>query len=767
MTRPLSRLLLLLVLGLPAAAAGDGGYVGTVACGSCHEAQVKLWRGSDHDRAMQKPTAETVAGNFDGATFAARGFASTFAHKDGQFSVETQGADGKLHTYPIAYTFGFKPLQQYLVAFPAGAYQALTTAWDTRPQSAGGQRWFDLYPDETTPPGDVLHWTGPANNWNRMCADCHSTNVRTRYVVAERRYETAWSEINVACEACHGPGERHVAWAKARVAAVTPPAGNDGNGLAIDLGGSTTGSWVMSGATGIAQLDKPRASRAEIQTCAPCHSRRARMADQAPGEPFLDAYRPALLDEGLYFADGQMEDEVYVWGSFVQSRMFHAGVTCGDCHDPHSLRLRAEGNALCGRCHAAAKFDTAEHHHHARASRGALCVECHMPARTYMVVDPRRDHSFRVPRPDLAATVGAPNACTSCHREQTPEWASKAIRGWNGKAPREHFATALAAGRSLGHGTGKQLTDLIADDAQPAIARATALGLLPAFAIEDVIVAVHGTTDDDDALVRAAAAAAAGRLPPQLRVPLIQPLLDDRTRLVRLEAARALVASRSQLDGTGTERLDRVLDEYKRAQVLNADQPQAHLNLGALAAEMGLSADAERDYTAALEIGPYFIPAYVNLADLYRGRGQEKEAEAVLRKGLERAPEDASLHHSLGLTLVRQGQSEQALAELRRAHELAPDEARYAYVYGIALNSLGQRDAAIKALTIAYAAHPADADIAIALATMQRDAGDTAEALKYARQLAAEWPNSRAAQQLAGSLSASPQPRQAATPPRL
>ncbi len=696
---------------------------------------------------MHEADAKTVLGRFDGTSFTSKGVKSTFSQKDGRYFVKTQGPDGKSRDYPLAYTFGAEPLQQYLIAFPVGAYQALTTAWDTRPKEAGGQRWFDLYPDEKTPPGDVLHWTGPANTWNRMCADCHSTNIRTKYTVADKHYNTTFSEIDVACEACHGPGERHVQWARTREAASTP-AEHENHGLSVNFADSVSATWVQSGDSGIAQLDKPRTSRTEIETCAPCHSRRSKIADAVTGDLFLDAYRPALLDEDLYFADGQIQDEVYVWGSFVQSRMFRAGVTCSDCHDPHSLRLRVEGNGMCAKCHVPAKFDTPRHHHHTRASRGALCVECHMPSRTYMIVDPRRDHSFRVPRPDLSDTTGAPNACNRCHRDQTASWASKAIAGWKDGKPRPHFAKAIAAGRTLGHNSGAELTALIADGGQPAIARATALGLLPGFAVEDTVGAVHGAVGDDDPLVRAAAAGATGHLPPQLRPPLIRALLEDRVRLVRVEAARALAASRSQLTDKSGEEFDRAIAEYIAAQELNADQPQAHVNLGALYAELGKPEEAERAYKAALDVGPYFVPAYVNLADLHRTRGQENEAESILRKGLERAPDDASLHHSLGLTLVRQGRSEDALAELRRAHELASDVPRYAYVYGVALNSLGKRDEAIKVLEKAHDAHPADLEIGVALVTIQRDAGKSAAALECARETAAEWPNSQAAQQL-------------------
>jgi predicted CXXCH cytochrome family protein len=727
-----------------ATATREASYTGSATCAECHEAQHDRWRGSHHDRAMQPATPATVLASFHGS-ISKHGVSATFSRSGEKYQVKTQGADGRMHTYDIAFTFGVAPLQQYLVAFPGGAFQALTAAWDARPKEHGGQRWFDLYPNETTPPGDILHWTGPANTWNRMCADCHSTNLRNRYIVAERRYETTWSDINVGCEACHGPGSRHVAWAKARAEG---GAHSGDVGLVVNLVDRSGAAWVQSGADGIARRSRPRTSNVELETCAPCHSRREKIADPKPGETFLDAYRPALLDAGLYFADGQMQDEVYVWGSFVQSRMFRAGVSCGDCHDPHSLRLRAEGNAVCAQCHAAARFDTPAHQHHPQGSRAARCVECHMPARTYMVIDGRHDHGFSVPRPDLTAAIGTPNACGGCHGAQSPAWAAETIASWSGKTPRPHFGTAIAAGRRLAHAAGANLLRLIANEQEPAIARATALALLPAFAVDELVSAVRRTAVDRDPLVRAGAASAAAKLPAPMRPQLVRPLLDDPIRLVRLEAGRALAASRPLLDPQATEQFDRALDDIRRAQELNTDQPQAHVGSGTLYAEMGMAADAERAYKTALEVGPYFIPTYVNLADLYRAQQRDAEAEAVLRRGLARAGDDASLRHSLGLTLVRLGRGDDALAELRRAHELTADEVRYAYVYGVALNSLGHREDALRVLEETRAGHPADAEVLIALSTIHRDAGDPVKARHYAEQLVAEWPDNRAGQQL-------------------
>lgn len=386
---------------------------------------------------MQPANESTVLGNFDNVTFRYAGLETRFFRRDGRFLVSTEGPDGKPHEYEIAYTFGYDPLQQYLIAFPGGRYQALSVCWDTRPRAAGGQRWFHLYPQERIRAGDVLHWTSLSQNWNFQCAECHSTNLRKNFVAAENRYATTWSEINVSCEACHGPGSRHVAWATNPVGSVGGGAAGSAadKGLVFTLGAKNGAAWTVNPATGIGERSKPRTSTMEVDTCARCHARRSTLTDRYEfGRALADTHRPALLEDPLYFADGQIRDEVYEYGSFVQSRMFATGVTCSDCHDPHGVTIAAPVDQVCARCHLPAKFAAPAHHHHREGSTGSSCVACHMPERTYMVIDGRHDHSFRVPRPDLSVALDTPDSCTTCHAGKPARWAADATRAWFGPA---------------------------------------------------------------------------------------------------------------------------------------------------------------------------------------------------------------------------------------------------------------------------------------------------------------------------------------------
>jgi Flp pilus assembly protein TadD len=728
------------VAGGELAPAESARFVGGQACAKCHPTEEARWRGSHHDRAMQVADATTVLGDFAGRRFTYHGVTSTFYRKNDKFLVRTDGPDGALHEYEIAYTFGVYPLQQYLIGFPRGRYQALTICWDTRPAKEGGQRWFHLHPEEKILHSDILHWTGPYQNWNFMCAECHSTNVRKGYRLETDSYQTTWSEINVSCEACHGPGSAHLNWGEA-VKAGRVGKDDPRNGLVVRLREPAPATWEFDLPRAIAKRSRPRASDTELETCARCHARRSVVSpDYAYGQPLLDTHRPALLEEALYHADGQIKDEVYEYGSFLQSKMFREGVTCSDCHDPHSLRMTVSPDAVCARCHREETFNTPTHHFHRPGSAGASCVECHMPARTYMIVDPRRDHSFRVPRPDLSLRIGTPNACNRCHQNRSSGWAAEAAARWwrRGQASPPTYGEALHAGRAGLPGAEGLLAGLAGDAGQPGIARATAVALLEGYAGAATEEAVERALRDPDPLVRMAALGPADSLPPERRLRMVAPLLTDPLRTVRIDSARALVSvPREHMSLDQGTAFEAALAEYRAAQFASADRAEAHLNLGTLDLELRQLAQAEQEYRTALRLNPRFPPIYANLADLYRREGRDLEGESVLRLGLSAAPTDPGLHQALGLWFVRQKRLPEALISLARSAELAPDQPHFGYVYAVALQSAGQVDRALEVLRKTHQAHPGDAEALLALVTMSRDRGSISQAIGYAKELAA------------------------------
>jgi len=730
--------------------APDPAFVGRDACAGCHPEETKAWTGSHHDLAMQPATEETVLGDFEDATATHFGVTSSFFRRNGRFMVRTEGPDGKATEYPIDYVFGVTPLQQYLVSFPGGRYQVLPLCWDTRPARAGGQRWFHIYSNERIAPDDVLYWTGPNQNWNYMCAECHSTNLKKNYNLERDAYATTWSEIDVSCEACHGPGADHVTWARAVERGEKPA--NDGRmGLPVRLKDPDQNIWVYDKKTGNAKRRTPRRSTVLIETCARCHARRIVVnEDYVHGRPFMDAHRVRLLRPELYFADGQILDEVYVYGSFLQSKMFHHHVNCSDCHDPHSLKLRAPGNQVCHRCHLAARFDTRYHHFHEEGTPGARCVECHMPERTYMVVDPRRDHSIRVPRPDLSEKLGTPNACNKCHMDKTAAWSAAAMDKWYGtKWRKPHFAEALDEGRRRGPRAVPALVGLAAESAWPNIVRATALAMLREWPGPEATPVIRRALADADPILRHAALLALDGYPPEEVLRLAFDRLKDPVRAVRVQAAN-LLASVPAIMLTADRRdvLDRTIDEYVKSELSNAERPSAHLNLGVLYTRLGRWAKAEAAYRTALRLNPRFAQAYVNLADLYRSGGEDDKCREVLREALEVSPDLPEAHHALGLLLVREKKLPAALHALARAAELRPENPRFAYVYGIALNTAGRGGEGLAVLERAQARHPGNREILRALATINRDCRRLDDAIRWARKLVSVAPNDPSAGQL-------------------
>lgn len=662
----LAALLLAFVLMVPAAfaAAPQAGarpdHVADRDCLACHPDQASAWAESKHRHAMQPATAQTVLGDFGDVRFGEGAAAARFFRRGGDFVVAAQGADGRTQELAASHVFGIRPLQQVLLPQEGGRLQAFTIAWDTTRKT-----WFSLHTDGPVPPGDNLHWSGRYQNWNLMCGECHTTAYRKGYDDEHDRYATTWAEANVGCQACHGPGRAH-AESAGRLAA----------------SGERTQRPVATPNRALA------GAHAQVDQCATCHARRTRLVEDAvAGAPLFDQFVPDNLRPGLYHADGQQLDEVFEYGSYRQSRMYQAGVACTDCHDPHRGRLRADGNALCTACHnpapdrgrfpglQAKDYDAPAHHFHRGGGAGSQCVDCHMPSRNYMVVHPRRDHAIRVPRPDLSARTGAPDACTGCHADRGAEWAAAAIEHHHGKRTHPpHYGQHFAAARAGTPGAAAGLAALAGDATLPAIVRASAIeqlaqldpGALPAAALRD-----------PDPAVRTSAAAAFALRPAEERLAQLAPLLADPLRAVRITAARALAdlpatALAPELQG----RQRAALAEFVAAQQAMADMPNAQLNLAALALAQGDALAAEQHFHRALQREPALDAARLGLATLLAQTRREDEAERVLRDGLARAASPGELHLALGLLAGQRQRWEEAARELRAADALLPGQAR-------------------------------------------------------------------------------------------
>ena len=719
----------------PASTAGS--YVGTETCASCHKDEHENWQGSHHDLAMQLPTQSTVLGNFDDSSFDYNGVTTTFSRDGQRFMVRTDNAAGELEDFEVAYVFGVYPLQQYLLPMSGGRLQALNVAWDSRPATDGGQRWFHLYPDDAIGYDDPLHWTGPYHNWNTRCAECHSTDVKKQYDTGTRQFNTVFESVNVGCEACHGPGSQHI-----ELAAAGKLADATFGGFEMSL--AQRGEWAFPEGENIARRRQPLANNTQIDTCGRCHARRSTLGDYHPGADLLDTHRLSMLHEPLYYADGQIRDEVYVYGSFVQSKMHMAGVVCSNCHEPHSNNLRAPDNGVCAQCHAPASYDTPEHHHHPVASAGASCANCHMPETTYMVVDPRRDHSMRVPRPDLSVMMGTPNACNQCHTDQSADWALTALRDWgvSFSDSGNHPARAFHAANQGDMRAIPSLLAFAADTANAPIQRGTALEIAGRSPSNETVMLSRTLLSSDDALLRLSAVRSLQDIPIQNRYALLRPMTQDPVTAVRLEVASALAETPlGQISDSDRKALLNLFKEYEQVMNEHADMPSSHMQLGLFRANRGDYPASERAYREARRINHQLIPAYLNLADLLRTQQREDEARALLSDAVAAAPQSGDALHALGLLETRTGNTEQALNLLGRAAELEENGIRHRFVYAVALHDLGDPAQAVVALQRLNTAVPGSEQVLLALANYSAELGEVEQARRYAQRLTTLFPN--------------------------
>jgi len=628
---------------------------------------------------MQPANDSTVLGDFRDRAFTEDGATSRFFRRGGGYVVNTVGPDGALHDYEVAYTFGVFPLQQYLVPFPGGRLQPLPLAWDARPAAAGGQRWFTL--DHVAPLGaeDDGHWSGRGLNWNYMCADCHATAVRKRYAPAADGFATAFVEPGVGCESCHGPGAAHVSWGEWPAWLRATVRRDDG--LTARLRERRGVVWRVDSTTGQPVRSEPRRTSREIETCAPCHARRVHLADGwTAGKALLDYYDPEVLVPGLYFADGQQRDEVYDHASFLQSRMFAAGVTCADCHDPHTQKLRAAGRQVCLQCHVATRYDSSAHHGHARDGAGGECAACHMPVTTYLEIDGRHDHSIRVPRPDRSIALGVPNACAACHADRSAEWAASAVRRWRGRGAtgNQPFAEAFAAAE---RGEGDAIARLLAvagDSGESAIARASAFARLQDVGDTAVVAAAGRALRDPEPLVRRWAVEAIGGASEDVRLTLLAPALSDSVRAVRQRAAWHMAGIANRLPSEGQRRaFARAAEEFVASQRYNADRADHRVALGVFFLARGDTASALTEFQTAARQWPRHPEAVLNVAAVRSRQGRERDGEAALREAIGRVSDVAALHDALAKSLARQGRMAEAIAASERAVQLSDGDAAF------------------------------------------------------------------------------------------
>ncbi len=645
-------------------------FVGKEACIDCHKSEYNSWDHSHHQQAMKIADSTSILGDFNNKTFTHQGVKNTFFKQGNDFYVNTTDKNGDYQDYKIVYTFGVTPLQQYIVKFPDGAYQCLITAWDTEKN-----KWFHLQPHLELAHDEWINWTGGAMTWNTACADCHSTNLDKNFDSNTHTFNTTFSEINVSCEACHGPASNHVSFYK------------------NDIKDSIPQKLYMG---------KSLASKSLVEKCARCHSRRSQITKKFDYEGhFLDHYSPSLLIDPIYELDGQIKDEDYVYGSFMQSKMYQNDVTCVDCHDAHSLKLKQTGNNLCLSCHEP-KYNSESHHYHKIGSEGAQCINCHMTGKIYMGNDYRRDHSFRVPRPDQSLKYGTPNACNECHKDKTAEWASKFIDSKYGTKRPDHFSNYLLEGYNGNH---EALYTLLSQNKFPEIARATALyqytnNSLSHKEINDI----RKFLKDSSILVRNEAVRSFEKIRDQNYHADIEPLLKDSIRLVRIAAVKYFTSLGTDMKGNSD--FDKAEKEYLEMLDMSADFASGQHQIAVYNEMKGHTDLAITAYKRSLKIDNRYNLSRMNLALLLYKQGHIQDAKDLYLKVIEIEPDYSNSYYMLGLLFNEIGDTKNALKYLAEACDKKPVNIRAFYNYALKLQAENLNQKSIEIINKALAFFP-------------------------------------------------------------
>lgn len=672
-------------------------YVGSAQCKSCHQTQFKKWQTSDHFMAMAIATEKTVFGNFDNIKFSFNNIESYFHKNMSGYYIDTLNEDGIIETFIISYTIGHWPLQQYLIKTKKGRVQALNIAWDNRTKSEGGQKWYQLRAEEKIDPDSIFFWTKHFQNWNNRCADCHSTNVSKNHNTETNSYQTDWSEINIGCEACHGGGKSHI-----NVVQHTEFK-NSNTDLKIKMQKPLQNFLNKDGKlTKKRKKDIAKIQSNMMDTCGGCHSRRTPLGKIQHVKNYHNQYTLQTLDSGFYYANGLMQDEVFEIGSFIQSKMYQSGVTCGNCHDPHSSKLLLEGNNLCLQCHSSESYDVKSHHGHSNQSSGSQCINCHMPSKTFMTVDKRRDHSFSVPSPSHSSLIGAPDVCTDCHQDKSSQWAQEAIpaktkrnksssklKQYN-KTLDQNWSIANQKLRSKDPQAIEHVKPVLSTSGLNPIRHASLLVQLDHISSQESLELSNNGLKNTSPLVRRAAVVSLKNMPISIILKQLLPMLDEPSLTVRHEIAILLSSLLDVIPHKHLKKTNLIIKEYRESLEYGADSPVTLMARANLETNMRNFKLAESYYLKALSIEPNYVPAMVNLADYYRLLKDERKAGQWIERAVSINKNNGLAHHAMGLHYIRRNNITKALVHLKKSTELDSAQPNYFYVYAIALNDKKQ-----------------------------------------------------------------------------
>lgn len=663
-------------------------FVGDQQCQSCHTKEYALWQQSDHYKAMMPANDTTVLGDFNNTVITADGITSRFFKRDGKYIINTEGPDGQLHDYEVLYTFGHTPLQQYLVAFPGGRMQVPRVSWDVKKK-----KWFHQYGGQKMDHRDWLHWSSGGQNWNTMCASCHSTNLQKNFMPEADSFHTTYDVINVSCESCHGAGKKHIDF--------------------VGSEGYKSGSRIPFAY--LTRVDSPNV--VQVNSCAPCHARKADIsADAVDAEELLNTLIPEIPTTEFFHADGQVDDEDYIYTSFLQSKMFHRSVKCSNCHNPHSGKLVLPKTLVCLQCHEK-KYEAFEHTRHNVPVEQVNCVSCHMPGKFYMGNDFRHDHSFRVPRPDLSVKYGTPNACNTCHADKKAQWAADAVVKWFGQERKYHFSDDLVPGSKLDQGSEQHLLKLMSDTSIPSIIKATAAEYLRNIPTKQSIDALLQALRDKDSQVRYRSVRALSSFPYEQWKDAVSTLFSDKVKAVRIAAADVLLqVPVEQISADHRNAFATARKELEQYVMYQADFAVGNVLIGDFYYRLNDQMNAEKFYRRGLKKDSLMNYVRFNLSSLYNTQGRNAEALKLLEEARVTDGSNPRVYYNMALLQVEMKDMTGALKNFEKAIDKGADDPRIFYNYGLLQQQNGNPAAAEKLLIKGLGIAPQDPALNYALA---------------------------------------------------
>lgn len=608
-------------------------------CAECHRKEYDQWAGSDHAWAWRHTNEKLDAEAFCGQRIKAHGMELEMLRgAQGEFQMRDVNT-GKVYT--VGGVIGREPLVQYLLRWKDGGLQTPSAAWDVEKKE-----WFDVFRDDALQQkrggaerkaGEWGHWTGRGMNWESQCAWCHMSGFKKNYDADGDSYNATWQEPGITCIRCHKVSAK--------------PDAEDG--------------------CLVAKADRNLTDEQHDDNCASCHARREELTpDFTVGDKFDDHFRLELPKiPGVFHPNGLQLEEDYSETSFRLHRMGRTGVTCFDCHDPHSGQVTqpVENDALCLQCHGNNQVINGVlapqvGHNKLCGGKAMPCVECHMPKMTYMGRDPRRDHALHWPDPRMSIELGVPNACLNCHKDKDNQWCMEYLeKRYKVERLGKYRQRFRAAGHAMqGKGSVQELVKAYQVEEIPAW-RATLLGLLAQFPITpEVQVLALAATQDADALVRAAATELLGG-------DAARKALADKTRSVRQVAGWQLFPN---LPANHP-----VLNEMQQTATHQADQPTGAMQLAMLASATGDTATADSQYLRAIERDPASAVARMDYAVFLARQQRPMDALRQMLACTREHPGNAEAQYRLGLILIELQQYRPALRAMQKALQISPQHA--------------------------------------------------------------------------------------------